>query len=323
MPTPLYHLDWLTLGGMGYTDSAGVQWILMEETGFWDSPEPRTDIVERVNAHGSFVGPSWFRHRVVTLKGRAYHDDPRIMRSAQSRVTGMGAGPNQTMTLTCDSAIGPLECDVRRDDAVITTPVRVLSSHAFEFSMQLVAPDPRKYSRRWRTMRAGLPRADEGDGLDFNQIEPTVFGQRVAPLNRGLDFTGENTGGLQFGTSNATGFLQLTNAGTAPTAPIYTLYGPLEQPVLTATTGGETAMLRYNARLEADDHVVINPTTPSVLLDGTASRRHLLNPAEFSGFYIPPATADGHSGALNVGLRHNGATTAGGYATATFRDAWY
>lgn len=322
MSTPLYHLDWLTLGGQGYTDSRGVQWVLMEETGFWDSPEPRTDIVERVNAHGSFVGPSWFRHRVITLTGRAFHDDPRVMRTAESRVSGMGSGRTQSMTLTCDSEIGPLSCDVRRDDAVITSPVPLMNSHAFEFSMQLVAPDPRKYSTRWRTMRAGLPQADSGDGLDFNQLEDGIWLKTVTK-NRGLDFTGNSTGGLLFGQSNETGFLQLTNAGTAPTAPIYTLYGPLDQPVLAATTGGDTAMLRYNARLEAGEHVVINPTTPAVLLGGTASRRHLLNPAEFNGFYIPAATADGRSGVLNVGLRHSGATTTGGYATATFRDAWY
>lgn len=314
MSTPLYHLDWLTLGGNGFTDTAGTQWILMEETGFWDSPEPRTDIVERTASHGSYMGPSYYRHRVVTLKGRAYAPTQRAMRTAWSRVSAIGSEPTQSLALSCDSEIGTLTCQVRRDDAVITTPVPTIyrNAHAFEFSLALVAPDPRKYGSQWRTMRAGLPQANEGDGLDFNKLSGSF---------RGLDF--QSAGGLVFGVSNSTGFLQLTNAGTAPTAPIYTLYGPLTTPVLTATTGGETSLLQYNGDLGPGESIVINPAVPSVLLNGTASRRHLLNPAAFPGFYIPAATPDGSAGVLRVGLRHTGATTTGGYATATFRDAWF
>lgn len=316
MSTPLYHLDWLTLSGRGYTDSAGVQWILMEETGFWDSPEPRKDIVERVNAHGSYMGPSYYQHRIVTLTGRAYAQDARQIRTAWSRISGMGSStPTQSLALSCDSEIGTLTCQVRRDDAVITKPVPLLNVNAFEFSMQLIAPDPRKYSADWRTMRAGLPEATTGDGLDF-----TTSSGGMTPF-KGLDFV--NPGGLMFGASNATGLLQLTNGGTAPTVPIYTLYGPLTTPVLTATVGATSYSLKFNGTLSAGQRVVIDPSVPSVLLDGTASRRHLLNPAQFSGFAIPAAAADGTAGVLNVGLTHSGATTTGGYATARFREAWF
>lgn len=318
METPLYHLDWMTLGGRGYTDSSGIQWILMEETGFWDSPEPRTDIVERHSSHGSYMGPSYYNHRVITLKGRAYAKTARAMRTAWTQVSAIGSGPNESLALTCDSEIGPLTCQVRRDDAVITTPVpvRTRDTHAFEFSMQLVAPDPRKYSDAWKTMRADLPQADTGDGLDFSTKQPMTS-------NMGLDFVGVGTPpGLRFGVSNSTGFLQLTNEGTAPTAPVYTFYGPLTNPTLTATTGEITSEMQYNATLEAGQSLVVDPSHPSVLLDGTASRRYLLNPAEFAGFYIPAASgSDG--GVLRVGLTHDGATTMGGYATATFRPAWF
>lgn len=316
MSTPNYHLDWLTFSGKGYTDSSGIQWILMEETGFWDSPEPRTDIVERTSSHGSYMGPSYFRHRVVTLKGRAYAPNDRVLRSAWSQVSGIGSDPQKYLSLSCDSEIGTLTCQVRRDDKVITEPVRVLNGHAFEFSLGLVAPDPRKYSAQWRTMRADLPQATTGDGLDFTQAEMFAGKQY-----RGLEF--RNFGGLVFGSSNSTGLLQLVNSGSAPTAPIYTLYGPLTTPVLTATTGGVTSLLQYNGTLSASESLVINPSVPSVLLDGTASRRHLLNPAQFSGFYIPETAPDGTAGALRVGLRHAGPVTTGGYATATFRDAWF
>lgn len=316
MYAPLYRLDWLTLSGRGYTDPSGIQWILMEETGFWDSPQPRTDIVERVNSHGSYMGPSYYQHRVVTIKGRAYASTARAMRTAWSQVSAIGSGPEQSLALSCDSEIGTLTCQVRRDDKVLTEPIRLLNknTHAFEFSMQLVAPDPRKYAQAWREMRADLPQANSGDGLDFNTLQ-------VMSTFRGLDFHGSPPG-LRFGASNSTGFLQLTNEGTAPTAPLLTFYGPLTRPTLTATTGEVRSELRYNADLEAGQFIVIDPSNPSVLLNGTASRRHLLNPAEFAGFYIPGGTASA-PGALRVGLTHEGGATTGGYATARFRSAWF
>lgn len=314
MEPPLYRLDWLTFAGQGVTDSLGVQWILMEEQGFWDAPDVRSDLVERVNAHGAYVGPAYKQERVITLRGRFYSHDPRQMRAAWARITGMGADPTEFLSLSCDTEIGTMASDVRLDGKVETKPLQLLNVHGVEFSMNLVAPDPRKYSDQWHTMRAELPQANVGDGLDFAVATGGGFG----PTYRGLVHP------LTFGTSNSTGFLQLTNGGTAPTCPVYTLTGPLTTPTLTATTGTTTAQMRYNGSLDAGQSIVINPAVPSVLLGGTASRRHLLNPANFQGFFIPAAdNATGTEGVLNVGLTHAGAVTTGGYATARFRDAWF
>ena len=311
---PLWHLDWLTLGGRGHWDSRGIQWILMDETGFWDSPDARVDVTDRSNAHGSYIGPIYYKERVITLKGRAFSDDSTALRRYWSLVTGLCADPEASYMLSCESEIGTLYCSVRRDGQVITTPNALLNTNSFDFSVQLIAADPRKYSTQRRTMRATVPSATTGDGLDF--------AAGTSP-NVGLEFD-TGTGGLVFGHQNSSGLLQLTNDGTAPTAPTYELHGPLTTPTVSAWKGDRAYVMTYNDTLADGEYLTLDPSEPAVLLGGTASRRWLLNPAEFGAFYIPAADpATDQPGWLSVGLTHEGAADDAGYLTATFADAYF
>ncbi|AXB41305.1 phage tail domain-containing protein [Amycolatopsis albispora] len=293
-------------------DSAGVQWILTQEKGFWGTPGTNAEFSSRLARHGAYRSPGWKKQRTISLTGRAYADDYAVLRQAEANVLGLLSDPRAPAALTCFSELGALTCDVFLDDEILCTPLKVVSEPGFEFSLQVVAPDPAKYSVERQTMTASLPR-DSGDGLDFSQV--------VQPdANQGLYFgIGADDDGLSFGTSNASGFMRLTNRGSAPTTPVYTLYGPLTNPILTA----ETATMRYNGTLGAGEFVVIDPNAPSVLLGGTAVRRQLLNPAQFNGFAIPPASRTGGPGVLSVGLTHSGAATDAGYVTAVFRSAWF
>ncbi|WP_134664012.1 phage tail domain-containing protein [Amycolatopsis sp. CFH S0078] len=307
-------LDWLTMSpDEDYRDGQGVQWLLTKEKGFWGSPSTNATFSSRLGRHGAYRSPGWKKQRTISLTARAYAEDFSVLRQAEANVLGLLADPTKPRALTCYSEIGALTCDVFLDDEILCTPLDVISEPGFEFSIQVVAPDPAKYSIEQQLMSSGLPR-DAGDGLDFAQtVQPDT--------NQGLYFgMGADDDGLSFGTSNASGFMRLTNRGTAPTTPIYTLYGPLTNPTLTAGS----ASMRYNAVLAAGEYVVIDPSAPSVLLGGTASRRQLLSPAQFTGFAIPPANAvTGEPGLLSVGLTHTGAVTDTGYVTANFRAAWF
>jgi hypothetical protein len=293
-------------------DSAGVQWIVTKEEGFWGTPGTNATLSPRLNKHGMFRSPGWKKERIVTLTGRCYHPDYAVLRQAESTVLGLLSDPRTPGKLTCYAENGALSLDVFLDDAILCTPLDIVSEPGVEFSLQLVAPDPRKYSPDIQTQTAGLPQ-DSGDGLDFSQV--------VSPdSNPGL-FFGANpaTDGLAFGTFNGSGFMTLTNPGTAPATPVYTLYGPLTNPVLTTNTGYS---MRYNGTLATGDYVTIDPSLPSVVLNGATSRRELLYPANFEPFNIPPA-AGGTSGTLSVSLAHSGASTTGGYVTATYRAYWF
>lgn len=471
---PIWHLDWLTFNP-DQPDPFGVTWIVTDQVGFWDGPTPRNDsslIVEKINKHGAMMGPNYMQERVITLKGVTFAPDQGTLSMAVTQLSSICSDPSKTYQLSCDSLLGQIYSNVRLDGQVHISPYALNPS--FQWSIQLVAPDPRKYTKQTFTSTIGLPQTNTGDGLDFNYAQNQVTNPqfttdtsswtaetsttlaRVTTLPGTFPVSGVTTGatatstaaatngmktaltaintqnnyvtasaymyattaktvtvyvgwydasnnlisetttaqaltastwtrasasgaapalatqyrigaresataassvfyatafqseygaltpytttlsglnygnsslanvGLTFGVSNTTGFSSLQNTGTAPAMPVYTLYGPLTTPVLTATQAdGTTATLQYNATLGIGDTVVIDPKAPSVMFNG-ASRRYLLNPANFSGFNIPPIDgATGKPGSLKVGLSHSGSSTAGGYCTATYQWALF
>ncbi|QUH01446.1 phage tail family protein [Saccharopolyspora erythraea] len=276
---------------------------LQSEDGGWSSPPAVSTKTGRVNAHGAVVSPVWKDARSITLEGRAYAPSDAAVKMLAAYLKGICADPNKTYRLSSKTEIGEIECQVKLDGPVLIDSGDDFSS-SITFSIQLVAPDPRLYRSEWQTMATGLPRDTTG-GLDFS--------------DPGLDFSDP---GLQFGTSSTqTGFVVLRNTGTAPAPVVFTLRGPLTNPSITTTVDGESYTMKYNDTLTEGEFVVINPEHPSVLLGGTASRRELLNPADFRGFYVPPAVPYGPPGELRVGLIHEGAFTETGTLTAEWRSA--
>lgn len=298
-------LDWMRLDPE-VLDANGMQWFLTNCKGFWDSAAPRVDITERFIHHGAYMGPNYFKERIITLEGRAFANDFATLRAAQARVAGICADVNKSFWLTFESEIGNISAEVRLDDATTTQPFEVYTP-AFDFSIQLIAPDPRKFSENWHVVAGRLPLQISDSGLNFD-----------ATLNFGV---GANHG-LIFGDDDVTGGARLINRGSAEAAPVLTLHGPLVNPVLSCQdSNGNGYQLKYNGTLNSGDIVVIDPDGPSVLLGGTASRRHLLNPANFSGFKVPPATDT--PGVLVIGLSHDGSPSATGWFEAAYRDCWW
>jgi hypothetical protein len=308
----VWTLDYLKFDHNDVRDSNGVQWILTEEKGFWGAPGTGATLSPRLNRHGVYRSPGWKKERTVSLTGRLYAQSYEVLRRAEANLLGILSDPKVPGTLTCYSELGAMTLSVFLDDAILCTPLNIVSEPGVEFSIQVVAPDPRKYSIESQTQSTGLP-VDSGDGLDYTEV--------VTPdANQGLYFgLGSSTTGLTFGTSNASGFVILSNAGTAPTSPVYTIFGPLTNPTLTTSAG---STIKYNGTLTDGEFVVIDPAAPSVLLGGTATRRELLYPANFEGFNIP-GSIGGVPGTLKVGLSHSGAASATGYFRAVYKTAWF
>jgi hypothetical protein len=299
-----WQLDWLTMDPHpDVRDANGVQWFATKVENFWGSPKSDVAFTPKIGRHGVFRVPAYKREKIVTITGRAYCPDDAMLRRAEIAVAGLLNRPDTEYPLICYSDMGNLACSVVLDSDIVTTPLDALNEPGFEFSIQVAAPDPRKYSLETRTMQTGLPGLNSASGLSFT-------GQ-----GGGLDFSA----GLHFGTPSSNGFLDLTNAGTAPVYPVLTLYGPLTNPTLTTNVGSVT----YNGTLSATDYVVIDPAVPSVLLGGTASRRHLVSPASFTALLIPRAVDDKTPGTLRVGLSHTGDPGATGYLSAAVRSAWF
>jgi hypothetical protein len=307
----VWTLEGITFHHADVRDAHGVQWILTNEKGFWGAPGTGATLTPRINFHGAFRTPGWKKERTVTLTGRCYAHDYATLRRAESQVQALLSDPRVPGTLTCYSELGALELSVFLDDPILCAPLDIVSEPGIEFSIQVVATDPRKSSVETQMFSTGLP-ADSGTGLNFTEV--------VTPdPGNGLFFGyGGDSDGLTFGTSNASGVLMLDNIGTAPADAVYTLTGPLDTPVITSAGG----TMKYHASLAAGEFVVITPAAPSVALGGLANRRELLYPADFAAFAIPPSTGD-TPGALGVGLSHTGPSSAGGHLDVVYRYAWF
>jgi hypothetical protein len=285
-------------------DRHGVHWILTSEEGFWATPKTNADLNPQLATHGAFRTPGWKTERTISLEGQAFASDFPTLRRASAVLTGLLSDPSTALALTCYSEMGALTCDVYLDDQILTKPTET-AAPGFEWSLQVVAPDPRKYSLAWQRSKTGLPSQGRG-GLQFAD---------------GLHFTAGR--GVSFGDGHSSGAMLLRNDGTAPTAPLYALHGPLHRPRLTVTTGTRAAVLAYGGTLHQGQSLVIDPAVPTARLDGHVPQRQRLFPADFADFVIPAASFDGEPGQRCVRLSHDGPSRAEGRVEAAWRHAWF
>ena len=295
-PPPIWTLDGLTLNGPQDTD--GIQWIATEDSEPLSAPAPTSTFSPKYQRHGSYWIPGFVERGTVSFAIRAYaqYGDWQALARARLRAKAICQDPTTLYPLVFQSEIGNHVQYVTREGDLLIKPVDS-QDPAFEFSVQLAAPDPRWYDENWTEQTTGVPQ-NSITGLEFS--------------GTGLDFVAAGTG-LDFGPAATAGTIALTNNGTAPTAPVLTLTGPLTTPVITVADGS----IRYNATLAIGEYVEISPEDPSVLLNGVTSRNYLANPANWDAFVVPPG------GSLSIGLSHSGPSTDLGTVTARFRAAYW
>jgi hypothetical protein len=106
------------------------------------------------------------------------------------------------------------------------------------------------------------------------------------------------------------GSLLLSNVGTVPTWPVWTIAGPCDQPVIrNASTDG---WLAFGLRLDEGDRLVVDTAARTVRL-GAASRRATLQPGS-RWFGLPPGETAVQFDALR--------TDTPAVLSVTWQDAW-
>ncbi len=177
---------------------------------------------------------------------------------------------------------------------------------------QFDALDPLIYSNTIQDAVLPYPTAGVQAGLPFNSALYVGATARPGPAPSGTNYQGFRFGAIGGG-AGASGFATLTNNGSAPTAPVSTIYGPTVGPiVLEKVATGEVITLNMN--LNAGDFLELDHDLHSAFLNGIANRQDVVDPST-AWWLLPP-------GPSLIHYRTVGASV-GSSADIKWRDAWW
>lgn len=262
------------LGGINFnggTDSNGNTWWVTAETGWSDSPAPRTARTDRPWTQGQYRVPNYNTSRIIGLTGWTACTSMVARRQAEHQLASLCWDPTLLYTLSCTEETGTLSCQVERD---ASTAMQIQpGGYDLSWSIQVAAPDPRKYAAT-QALSTGV--ASAASGLDWS-------------TGGGLNWS--NTGGLVWGSVTSTGTVTCSNTGTADTWPVITFSangGTIVNPQAFDQNGN---LLALNMTLSGTDQLVLmtNPIGRSVLYNGT-DRRASMTSAQWFSLY--PGTSD-------------------------------
>ena len=190
------------------------EWVTTGLEGWWDSPDPKGETVERPNADGDYDLPVYNQARLITVGGNLHADSHTKLHEAMNFFTGPMRGRFAV------TGHGSTQwADAVRNSGVKFTPV---TDTLAQWQVRLKCPDPRKY---------GLTRTF-----------PLVKGDYVDLFHRG-NYNASATVSI---TGNAPGGYTLREPGGV----YYEVTGPLN-PGQTHTIDFRTGIFRINGYIIA------------------------------------------------------------------------
>jgi hypothetical protein len=278
MPGPIaVALDGVPLYGK---DANGVSWDVQRLDG-WDSPDVRLDFAARPAAHGSYDSDVWYAERKPTIEGTFFAPTFAAQRQAEQALSRLTSSL-QPVPLQVDEPPYSRQLMVKRAGRLTLTQIGLVT----QYSLPLVAPDPRRYDVTSISSSTGLP----SDGVGFGP----PFG---APFGSGI--------------SGTSGALNLTNVGDIESWPTLTITGPVLDPVVRNNTTGDE--LRFTIDLPAGSFLTIDTAERTILLDGTANRRNAL----LTGSRWPPIVPGSNEFVFRAAV-----FSATASLTVRFQSAW-
>jgi hypothetical protein len=131
----LIKLDGQILNG---SDRLG-EWKTNSIEGWWDSPDPKGEDVERPNADGDFDLEVFYKARYITITGRLFSTSHEQLHRAMNRFSGLVQKNGRLQV----SGHGPTQwADVKRASGFSMTPV---TDQFAQWQVRLKAVNPRKY----------------------------------------------------------------------------------------------------------------------------------------------------------------------------------
>lgn len=250
---PAYAAPWtgaadelLTIGAitMSGLDEFGVRWTLRRLDGWWDGWESESQLTRRSAAHGAWPNLAWAGPRLVQVDGVFDAGTWDAATLAWERL--MVAVPTSDLTVmtvfTGEGGVPIQQAQVRQGGK----PTMSRTKGIVEFTVALIAPDPRRYSVTEVTASTGLP---------------VTTGGMVLPLVLPLAINA----------TAASGILTVVNDGNidAPVTLVVAGPSPASASITNVTTGQRIAIPEA---LTAGRTLVLNSDTRTALLDGVSLR---------------------------------------------------
>lgn len=267
----------VTLGALPYP-------VTEPPKGWPDGPPIRTRTTPKPLRHGAYGDVGWADAAPLELAGRIIGATSWADLNAKRDALIAAAWLSSLATVTVT-----LEGGVQRTMRVRSegnAPVEVVEGNSYtdaHWRVQWQALDPRMYGLAVKSSIVSLPGG--AGGMTFPLTFDLVFGAAA--------------GGTAF----------VTNAGSAPAPWTARFDGPLTNPSVTYQEAGLT--LSFTITLAAGEFLLVDSSSRTVLLNGTASRYSTL--AQPNWWDLPPGSST---------IRFN-AASGSGTMTFSFFDAWW
>jgi hypothetical protein len=252
----------VSFNGLTFSSDFSATYKLQSLDGWYSAPPVRPILTERPNADGSFnTGKVYRSNRVITLTGWV------VSGSSTEAIATMWRGFTSTMAdgqpfiLSVTDDVNTLYSTVVLNSTPEVKPIRATAA---QVTMQFVAVDPIKYDA---PTYFTIPFPYGVGGMQFNLFTPSGT----------MGFT--STGTIGRGT--------VTNNGTAPVYPTFTISGPADQGFI-ITNADTGASIACSASLNTGDTITVNQRTGRLIYNGITDVTNYLISAGF--FSIPPQT---------------------------------
>lgn len=269
----------------GQADDDRVAWRVTGLTG-WDSADIPESAQPRSGADGSWDSDNFYAGRTITVDGLIIAPSAELKDAAKRKLAATSPARGRLVTFRVNEAVA-MQADCRRSGRLMMGD---LTDVVVQFSLNLLAPDPRKYGIELESAAASV--GDPAPGLPIPLNLPAVI--------PGFQLAGE--------------FFTVLNEGDYETPPTIRIAGPGRNPGVANLTTGD--ILRYTLTLDVGDELVIDAGTGVALLNGTAYRSPASGSTATARFLLPPGTSH---------MQFLGQRTVSGTSpllTISWRNAW-
>lgn len=238
----------------GVDPSDGTKWVVSRDDfdGF-SSPASSVAVAGKPRAHGAWAGEGYLEARRVTAGGLIEAPSAAVLDGAIYRLHAACSLSLTTLTVEADG--GTWYVNAKREGAVL---VKKLSPTIASWSIQMVAPDPRRFASTL-TGTTRLPASSGGLRVPFMlpaRIDSAVQRGQVSLTNEG----------------NIAGPVQLR------------IDGPVTGPVVTHVSSGRSLVFASTVTLGAGEWIDVDMEARTVLANGQASRNGWVTSRGWSQF---------------------------------------